>query len=139
MGPFQDVPLAWQGETHVIPAKRVMGAIAVIEETLTVHEILIYMGRGKAPFMKFSMAYGGLLRYLGIPVSDDQVYDRMFASETEQADMLAKLYQLLEIMTKPALQLYGQQDHNPGNFRPAAAKPSKPSKKHSKRRSGKAG
>lgn len=77
MGIFSDIRLEWGADEHVIPAERVLGAIAVVEDVFTLAD-LNFSGRGRLPLAKLSMAYGALLRYAGAKISDEEVYNACF-------------------------------------------------------------
>ena len=65
MGAFDDVTLNWGGRDYTIPANRMMGAIARIEDVVTLVELNAYFGRDAVPLGKISMAFGAVLRYAG--------------------------------------------------------------------------
>ena len=77
MGIFSDVRLEWGDQDFTIPAERVLGAIAVVEDVITLGD-LAGNSRGRLPLAKISMAYGALIRYAGGKVSDEEIYTACF-------------------------------------------------------------
>ena len=75
MGIFSDVRLEWGEASFTIPAERVLGAIAVVEDCVTLADL---GARKSLPIGKISMAHGAVLRYAGAKVSDEEVYNAMF-------------------------------------------------------------
>ena len=134
MGIFEDVKLGWNGAQYVIPAHRVLGAVAAIEEHLTAAELVIAMQRGKPPFGKLSQAYAALLSYAGCQgVSAEDLYAGMFDKDVS-VRVLAAVNALYLLMMPPAAVAGLTRDANRG--KPQAA--SKPSKRSTKRRSARA-
>lgn len=99
MAIFQPVKLGWNGKDYTIPADRVLGAIAVIEEHISFLE-LIAATRGHAPLVAISRAFAGVLRYAGGEISDDEVYAGMFR-ESAQKQAVDAVNTLLVMMVPP--------------------------------------
>lgn len=76
---MDDITLTWNGQEHVIPAERLMVAIAKIEDVITLTELFDHAQRGNAPMAKLSMAFGSVLRLSGAKVTDREVYNGMFS------------------------------------------------------------
>ncbi len=116
---FQTLTLEWQGKKYPVPAERIMGAIAVIEEVVTFPELCM-MFTGKPKISKLAQAYGELLRYAGVTVSDIDVYNVLFTQGEIKEQVGSAINQLLAIMTPPSA--LGPDDEAPaeGN-RPAAS------------------
>jgi hypothetical protein len=72
---FEPIKLKWDGRDVIIPPERVLGAIATVEEHLTLLDIA-HLSRSPKPG-KVAMAFAALLRYAGIEVEDDLVYSAM--------------------------------------------------------------
>jgi hypothetical protein len=134
-GVFDDISLDWKGKTYVIPADRVLGAVARIEQHITLHEIFQYAERGAAPMGILAQAYGSVLRYAGARISNDEVYDGMFEDGQSMAAVSDSLNGLLNMML-PKSQKEPAKEHKPGNSRKAVKNSSRNS---TKRRSGTAG
>jgi hypothetical protein len=97
MSIFDDVSLTWNGEEYKIEAGKIMGAISVIEEVVTLQELAEYATTGKTPLSKLAMAFGAVLRYAGAKVKDEEVYAGMFEG-TGQGSAIASLSVLLSMM-----------------------------------------
>ena len=97
---FEDVNLAWKGREYKIESTKVMGAIAKIEEVITLKELGEYANRGDAPMAKLAMAFASVLRYAGAKVGDDEVYAGMFSGESG-ASVMESLSSLLAMMIPP--------------------------------------
>lgn len=97
MGIFEPVTLTWQGDEYTVPADRVLGLIASVEEHITLADL----GRASSPKLaQLSYAYAAALRYAGAKVTADEVYAACFrdAASTIQALITA----LLMLMIPPA-------------------------------------
>lgn len=139
MSVFDDIRLHWQGRDYVIRSNRVMGAIARIEDHLTIAELQQYSERNTAPLAKIAMAYGAVLRYAGARVDDDEVYEGLFAADDSSEVIMASLQTLLTMMVPPSALVSGSDGSGEppkGNSKPAAARSSK---KPTRRRSASGG
>lgn len=83
---FEDIVLKWgpkkedgRQPEYRIAANRVMMAIAVIEEHVTLAELGAAIRTGRAPMAKLAGAYAALLRYAGCDVTHEQVYAQLFS------------------------------------------------------------
>ncbi|HEV7284317.1 MAG TPA: hypothetical protein VGN75_05630 [Kaistia sp.] len=100
MGVFDDIRLNWQGTDYVIPANKVMGAIARIEDVITLTEIIQMSRQGRVKFAAIASAYAAVLRYAGVQITDEQVYQGLFKDNTA-AIVNAALAGLLQMMLPP--------------------------------------
>lgn len=82
---FDSVTLMFNGQTYRIEPDRVMRAIAIVEDVVTLDELVKYHERGTAPMAKLAMAYAALLRYCGGSQTDAEVYEAMFKSGNQSA------------------------------------------------------
>jgi hypothetical protein len=152
MSVFDDIALGWAGKKYVIPARKVLGAIARIEEVMTLQELLRFVQDGNFPMAKIARAYAYVLRYAGAEITDEEVYEGMFphggATTNPQEVALMALQGLMEMMippsvkhrtegTAPAAVLEPGEKEAPLGNSPATAKPS--SKPTSKLRSHRVG
>lgn len=140
MAIFQDISLSWNGAEFTIPASRVLGAIAIVEEQITFPELLLAMQSGKPPLATIARAYGGVLRYAGARVSDDETYAGMFDA-ARQEQVITAINALLVMMVPPdalakAKRITGGEASAPGNSQAAV---SRSSKRSSRRQSAMAG
>jgi len=145
MGAFDDVTFQWAGVSYTIPANKMMGAIARIEDHVTMPELQRFGERGAVPLSRLAGAFASVLRYAGANVVHEDVYAAMFAGAEKQMEV-AEAVSLLMAMMVPA----GSRDKilkvaeeakaagavPPGNPVPAATASSK---KLTKSRSGKRG
>jgi hypothetical protein len=126
MGIFAAKELGWRDETFVIPARRMMGAIAAIEDVITLHELQLFAARKTAPMAKLAMAYGAVLRYAGASIADDDVYAGMLEGGQSATGVAIAISGLLEMMVPPGLADAAAAGAPPkGNSRKAAAPMSK--------------
>ena len=95
MSIFQDVRLSWKGTDYTITSDRVMGAIAVIEDHVTIDKVL----GGSPSFSKMSSAYAALLCYAGARVQGDEVYESFFTDGA--ADSAAAVITALQVLMIP--------------------------------------
>lgn len=102
MSNFDDVEIEWKGTKYTIKKNRVLGAIARIEDVVTMSELQRFWDRGTAPMAKIAMAYGAVLRYVGVNVTDDEVYEGMFSKEKGSSEnVVASVAALVEMMIPP--------------------------------------
>lgn len=103
MSVFDPIELKWDGADYTIPPNRVLGAIARIEDILTLKEIHDGVAnRGAISLSKVAMAYGSVIRYAGAKVSDDEVYEAMFGGHESGQVIITYLQTLLVMLTPPA-------------------------------------
>lgn len=126
MGAFTDVSLNWRGKDYEIRASRMMGAIARIEDVVTLPELQRCAARKTAPLGKVAQAFAAVLRYAGAEVTDEDVYLGMFGARGGVAVDVAmtSLMTLMAMMVPPA-SLQAKGAPQPGNVKPAAGAKSK--------------
>ena len=135
MGVFDDYPIAWNGKNYVIPAGAMLGAIARIEDVVTLQELFAYGLRGKAPMAKLARAYGAVLRYAGAALTDEEVYKGIVTGDQPHEAVVNAINGLLGMMLPPSMWEAGK-EHKPGNSRKGARRSSKRSTKRSSARAG---
>lgn len=120
---FDDVTFNWAGESYKIPAHRVLGAIARVEDVITLHELQRYSNKNSTPLAKISMAYGALLRYAGAKISDVEIYEAMFGEGTnvKPEDIVESVVTLIAMMVPPVAQKT-KESQAKGKVKPAATK-----------------
>jgi hypothetical protein len=107
--PFEDIPLEWAGRKVTLPARRVLGAIAAIEHVVTLAELADYSRRGTVARARLAQAYGALLRYCGLEVTDDDVYLDMFGTAEEVTLRITEAtVALMSLMIPPSIREGGQ-------------------------------
>ena len=133
MGVFDDVELPWKDRTHILPARKMMGAVARIEDVLTLRELAAFEGRRTVPVGRYAQAYGAVLRYAGVPVTDEDVYAVMHADEAGMTAVTDAVNHLMLMMLPPeqrrkaleaaaaAAAPAATEDQTAGNSQPAAA------------------
>lgn len=97
-GSFDDVVLTWAGIDYTIPATKMMGAIARIEDHVTLPELRNYGERGAVPLSRLASAFASVLRYAGAKLTDEDVYAEMFKGEAQQAAMAISVNILIAMM-----------------------------------------
>jgi hypothetical protein len=103
MNRFEPVVLEWAGVLYTIPANKVLGAIARIEEVVTLHELIQAAQDGKIPMAKLSMAFASVLRYAGATMTtDEEVYGAIFSPGAVD-NVIAATNVLLQMMIPPNL------------------------------------
>lgn len=90
-------------QEYVIPPEKVFGAIAVVEEHVTLKELTNAVSRmGQVSLTRLALAYSSVLRYAGAKnVTHEQVYSNMFSQDTGQ-NVLAAVNGLLGLMIPPS-------------------------------------
>jgi hypothetical protein len=102
MSGFEDLTLGWGGKSFVIPARKMLGAVARIEEVITLQELTAYASRGTAPMARLAQAYGSVLRYAGAAATDDEVYSGLFGDAgPDNANLIADSINTLMVMMIP--------------------------------------
>jgi hypothetical protein len=134
MAVFDDVILVWDSKEYKIPASRMLGAIAQIEEVITFQELCIAREKNKISLSRLSEAYGGVLRYAGVKATDEEVYAGMFASGAGQLALVTALTTILMMMVPKDLRSGGGESKQ-GKQKAVA----KSSKRSTRSRSEKAG
>ena len=98
---FKEVRLHWGDAEHVIASSEVMRVIAIIENHITLGDLSRWAGTNSVPLGRLAMAYGSVLRFAGVKVSDPEVYASFFKS-AEMADRVARsIGELLMLMIPP--------------------------------------
>src|SRR5687767_11965225 len=99
---FDNVVFNWRDKEYRIPANRMLGAIARIEEVITMGNLGLQVERGTPPVAKVAQAYAAVLRYAGARVTDDDVYCGMFAETNPKQAVAAAINTLFGIMVPPS-------------------------------------
>lgn len=111
---FQTITLTHNDQDLVIEPNRVMGLIDVVEEHVTLGEIVTDQSkRGTIRFGKLSQAYAAALRYGGAKVTDEEVYISLMPSGdhgalTMQQRATEIVSALLQLMVPPAEAIEGK-------------------------------
>jgi hypothetical protein len=97
---FSPITLDWKGQPVTIPADALLGAIATVEKVVTFNEMLEFDRRQAYPGALMARAYGALLRYAGVKVTDEEVYAGLFG-DAELASNVTGSMQILMVMMVP--------------------------------------
>lgn len=100
---FEPVTIVWQGKPVLIPASRILGAIAAVEEVMTFNELADFSRRQAYPTAHIARAFGVLLRYAGEPVEDATVYAGLFGDPASAFDAGHAMQTLMLMMVPPHL------------------------------------
>lgn len=95
---FSEVTFKFRGEQFVIPPDRILKAIAIIEETITLKELIIMAQNDTAPISRIAIAFASVLRFAGCRVTDDEVYASMFRGGAEAQTATTAIQVLLNMM-----------------------------------------
>lgn len=105
MSLFQPLTLNWEGRDYVIPPDRVMGAIATVEDVITLGELANVSQSGNINISKLARAYSALITYAGaMNASWEVVYKSMFQGN-QQVALLAVRSLLIMMMPPGTIQL----------------------------------
>jgi len=103
MSIFDPIEIRWDETVYTIAPNRVLGAIARIEDIMTLKEIHDGVAsRGAISLSKTAMAYGAVLRYAGAKCTDDEVYQALFGGKADGSVIITYLKTLLLMLTPPA-------------------------------------
>lgn len=142
MSGFDDVVFEWAGTKYNLPAHRVLGAIARVEDVVTLQELQRNGMKETVPIAKLAMAYGVLLRYVGAKVTDIEIYEALFGQgkDTDAITIIEAITNLVSIMIPPSARKkievkLDERIASMGKMEAAAMTNTKLSKKRSKLRS----
>jgi hypothetical protein len=129
---FQPITLEWRDKRYVIPAERVMRAIAIVENHITLLELQRAAVNGSAPLAKIAGAFADVINYAGGTLSAEEVYLGMFGDGADVLKIQLAVVTLLQMMVPPdaakALTVTVEEGED-------AVKKSKAAERSSKRRS----
>jgi len=86
MAVFESRVLTWQGKDYSIPANRMFGAIARVEEHVTRSQLIDAILNQSVPYTKLAAAWVAALRYAGAIVTNEQAYEAL--CEKSDADSI---------------------------------------------------
>jgi hypothetical protein len=99
---FEDVKISWAGIDYTIPAHKMMGAIARIEDHVTMPELQRFGERQTVPMTRLASAFASVLRYAGATkVTDEDVYAAMFSTDGNAQEAMAEAITVLLGMMVP--------------------------------------
>ena len=91
-------------QDYPIPPEKIFGAIATVEEHVTLKELADGVARtGKVSMSRIAMAYAAVLKYAGAKdATPEQVYVSMFSHGLSDQSVAAAINGLLGLMIPPA-------------------------------------
>jgi hypothetical protein len=96
---FESIAITWGGQEYVIAPNRVLGAIGIVEEQITLVELSKYVAARQVPAVsKVAKAYAGMLQYCNAKVTADEVYLWMISDPSELAHLTSCLNTILAMM-----------------------------------------
>lgn len=99
---FNPTTLVWNEKEYLIPANRMMGAIASIEEHITLNELHeTSQRRNTIKLASLAGAYAAALQYAGAKVSQEDVYKGIFAQGGVGSSFIIEAVQTLILMMVP--------------------------------------
>jgi hypothetical protein len=98
---FSDIELVWGGKTYTIKSHRVMGAMARMEEHITLTEMGAFARRGTAPLVRMCQAYAAVLQYAGARITPEEVYQTALSEANGQMAVFLTMMQLMMAATPP--------------------------------------
>jgi hypothetical protein len=101
MSIFQPITLEWRGRPYVIPADRVMKAIAIVENHITLLELQRAAVNGSAPLAKVANAFADVITFAGGNVLGEEVYAGMFGEDADVQQVQLAVITLLQMMVPP--------------------------------------
>ncbi|BCJ90043.1 hypothetical protein IZ6_07780 [Terrihabitans soli] len=114
MAVFQDFKFNWKGVDYSIPSNRIMGAIELVEDVITIDKLYEVAASGGMKLTRIARAYGQVMRYAGVtvehkrddkivrePVTDEEVYAGLFDGAETKANIMGSLNGLLSLMLPP--------------------------------------
>ncbi|MGE0366933.1 MAG: hypothetical protein AB7Q00_14495 [Phycisphaerales bacterium] len=122
MSRFDPIEVEWKKKKYKIEPNRVMKAIAIIEETVTLVELYGALANNRIPLSRLSMAFAAVLRYAGADVKDEDVYASMFGADqvVKQENIALAIIALLSMMQPPKID--PMEERPSGNAPPAVVK-----------------
>jgi len=98
---FEEVTFKWRDQEYKIPPERVLKCIAAVESAgVTLGHLLYHGSIASMPIATLSGGLGVALRFAGAKVTDEEVYDDLFADRDklrEQGMMVMVMLQALMI------------------------------------------
>lgn len=140
MSQFDDVKIKWAGREYTVPSRRMMEAIARIEEHLTLADMAAAAEQRRMPMAKIAMAFASVLNMVkpeqAPQFESEDIYAKMMTI-TDAVQVRDLLSSLLGMMVPRSTLLASAGATTEGNAPAAVA--SRSSKKRSKRQSAAAG
>jgi len=110
---FDEIKLAWGGRDYVIAPNRVLGAIAAVEEHITMVELMRHVVAGTTPVARLAFAHTALLNYAGVQVGSDEVYEWLIGDPNELMRLSDCLNTILAMMMPPSVRGVKSEEAHP--------------------------
>jgi hypothetical protein len=101
MSIFQPITLEWKDRRYIIQADRVMRAIAIVENHITLLELQRAALNGSAPLAKIAGAFADVIGYAGGSVDAEEIYAGMFGNGADIERVQLAVVTLLQMMVPP--------------------------------------
>lgn len=89
---FQDVAVVWNDEEKIVPANKILGLIAEVEEYVTIGDL----ASSRPKTAKISMAYYAALCYAGFKgVQPDEVYASLIENKGKATEIVTGLIYMM--------------------------------------------
>lgn len=105
---FDPIEIEYNGTVKTIKPNEIMPLIAQIERIISLPRLMEAVQSGEPPMAALAMAYGKILRYAGVNVTDGDVYAEMFSGEGAMSAATAAAQTVLALMVPPNV-LKGEQ------------------------------
>jgi hypothetical protein len=128
---FQPFEILWRDETYTVPPEKILAAIAIVEEHMTIADLARDSQSGSFRMSRVARAWGALLRFCGSRVTDEDVYGELFQgdSDTMRKRLVDSVGALLTLLVPPPSEVAVQQKGKPAPARVATARLSRRSTK----------
>ena len=93
---FEPIEIIWDEKKYEIPSNEVMGLIERIEDRISFADL----ARPDFKFSRLASAWGTVLRYVGVVITDEQIYKDMLKGATLK-EVQTAINALLMIMIPP--------------------------------------
>lgn len=98
---FEAATLQFHDKSYPVPANRMMGLIAAIEEVVTFHELISQAAAQRVRLTTLAQAFGAALRFAGATATDEEVYAGMFNGGLAAERVADAVSSLLALMVPP--------------------------------------
>lgn len=123
MSIFQEVGLKWKGQEYVVPPDKVMGLVEVVEDVITIEELV---GNG-IKRVRLAKAFAAAIRYAAqckgavAKIDDQEVFESLFGDDA-MATTTRTVHALLAFMIPPEHLQVPSKDVVPGAKKKRAAR-----------------
>lgn len=127
---FEATTFNWKGRDFTIPPDRIMGAIASVEDVVTLGELATMQSGTSINLSKIAKAYATVLRYAGADATWEDVYGSLFGDGNGK--VMVALRTLMLMMVPPSVMISASPGKPPTGKNRAGRRSSKsPTKRRS--------